>query len=176
MPFRRSCQAFHVNVFGKIMARSCNHKWNAQKLQQCCLHQTNWLYIIKFSIDNFWFRHTDEELRNRALKPFNFTRKTQDQTPLEQNTNPIETTQHNPLQKQSSSHSDILIKHIQNRLLEKQQDLSASFSLEQAQAENDRLQLQQQKNYSSKSIITKRTGTQSIPTTTESIRNCCSRW
>ena len=61
---------------------------------------------------------------------------------LEQKTNPYENPQHNLLQIQSASHPDVSTHLIQNPRIEKQQQFFELLSLEQGQAENERLKLQ----------------------------------
>ena len=64
---------------------------------------------------------------------------------VEPNTNPTDNAQQNPLQISDSSFSEIFSEQVQHPSVELQQKFSDFFSSEQAQAENERIGLQQQR-------------------------------
>ena len=108
-----------------------------------CIQKTQVLWNIYETIMSNRHRNVDSQ-PNTPFEDENYgndnqnenkTEITQDQTPVEANTNPTENTQQNWLQSQDSSYIELITSHAQNPSLKLQQELLEVLSLEQYQAE-----------------------------------------
>ena len=84
------------------------------------------------------------KIDDNKIQTENIFESSQEQTSVEPDTIPTETTHLYTLKFSESSFSEIFTRQLQNLSKETQQQFSEVFSLEQAQAENDRLRLQHQ--------------------------------